>query len=60
MTSSFSQRTWRSMHVHLVLEKVREVGLYVKLKKCEFHQSKEELLGYIIYGDGIHMDPCKV
>ncbi len=48
------------MHVHLVLEKVREVGLYVKLKKCEFHQSKEELLGYIIYGDGIHMDPCKV
>ncbi len=26
----------------------------------EFHQSKVEFLGYIISGDNIHMDPCKV
>jgi hypothetical protein len=43
-------------HVHFVLEKFREVGLYVKLEKCESHQSKMEFLGYVIFGDGIHMD----
>jgi hypothetical protein len=48
------------MNVHLVLEKVQEVGLYAKLKKSEFHQSKEEFLGSIISRDGIRMDPCKV
>ncbi len=47
-------------HVCLVLEKLWEVGLYAKLKKCEFHQSKVNFLGYVIFGDDIHMDPCKV
>ncbi len=47
-------------HVHLVLEKFKEVGLYAQLEKCEFHQSKVEFLGYIIFGDNIHMDPHKV
>ncbi len=47
-------------HVHLVLEKLQEVELYAKLKKCDFHQSKMEFLGYIIFGDGIHMDLHKV
>jgi hypothetical protein len=35
-------------HVHLVLEKLREVGLYAILEKCEFHQPKVEFLGYTI------------
>ncbi len=43
-------------HVRLVLEKIQEVELYAKLEKCEFHQSKMELLGYIISGIGLHMD----
>jgi hypothetical protein len=34
--------------------------LYAKLEKCGFHQSKVKFLGYIIFGDGICMDPCKV
>jgi hypothetical protein len=46
--------------VHLVLEKFQEVGLYAKLEKCEFHESKVELLGYVIFGGGIYMDLCKV
>jgi len=46
-------------HVHLVLEKLWEVGFYAKLEKCEFHQSEVEFLGYVIFEDGIHMDPCK-
>jgi hypothetical protein len=37
-----------------------EVRLYSKLEKCEFHESKMEFLGYIIFGDDIHMDPHKV
>jgi hypothetical protein len=47
-------------HVHLVLEKLWKVGLYAKLKKCEFHQFEVEFLGYIIFGNDIHMDFCKV
>jgi len=47
-------------HVHLVLEKLSEVEFYAKLKKCEFHQYEMEFLGYVIFGNGIHMDPCKV
>jgi hypothetical protein len=47
-------------HVHMVLEKLWEVRFYTKLKKCEFHQSEVEFLGYIISRDGIHMDPRKV
>jgi hypothetical protein len=27
---------------------------------CEFYQSKVEILNYVIFGNGIHMDPCKV
>jgi hypothetical protein len=53
----------RECHEHLVcliLEKFREVGLYAKLEKCEFHQSEVEFLGYIIFGNGIHMDPRQV
>jgi hypothetical protein len=34
---------WKNMenherHVRLVLEKLQEIGLYAKLKKCEFYQ----------------------
>jgi len=36
-------------HVRLVLEKLREIGLYAKLKKCGFHQFKVQFLGYIIF-----------
>jgi hypothetical protein len=37
-------------HVHLVLKKLWEAKLYAKLKKCNFHQSKVEFLGYTIFG----------
>jgi hypothetical protein len=47
-------------HVHLVLEKFQKVGFYAKLGKCEFHQFEVEFLGYIIFGNGIHMDLLKV
>ncbi len=47
-------------HVHLVLEKLREVGLYAKLEKCGFHQFEVEFLGYIISRNGFCMDLHKV
>jgi hypothetical protein len=43
-----------------VLEKLQEVRLYIKLEKCEFHQSEVQFLGYVIFGNDIYMDPHKV
>ena len=34
-------------HVHLILEKLRERGLYAKLEKCLFYQTEMEFLGFI-------------
>jgi hypothetical protein len=47
-------------HVCTILEKLQEVGFYAKLEKCEFRQTEVEFLGYIISGNGIHMDLHKV
>jgi hypothetical protein len=48
-------------HVCLVLQKLQDVGLYVKLEKlCIFHQPQVEFLGYIISNEGLMMDPKKI
>ncbi len=47
-------------HVRFILDKLKEITLYTKLKKCELHQTEVEFLGYIIFGDDICMDFCKV
>lgn len=47
-------------HVRLVLEKLRERGLYAKLEKCLFHQSEMEFLGFVATTEGLKMDPKKV
>jgi hypothetical protein len=47
-------------HVKLVLQKLREKGLYAKAEKCAFHQPKVEFLGYVISSEGLLMDPKKV
>jgi hypothetical protein len=47
-------------HVHIVSGRLKEVGLYAKLKKFKFHSTKMEFMGYIIFGDGILMDFYKV
>jgi hypothetical protein len=47
-------------HVPLVLEKFQEVGLYAKLKKCEFLQFKVEFLNNVISRNGIPMDLRKI
>jgi hypothetical protein len=47
-------------HIYLVLKKLWEVRLYAKLEKCKFHQFDVEVVGYVIFGDGICMDLHKV
>jgi hypothetical protein len=60
ISSFFKNMVDHECHVCLVLEKLRKIGFYVKLGKCEFHQLKVEFLGYIIFGNDICMDPHKV
>jgi hypothetical protein len=47
-------------HVHHVLQKLQDVGLYTKLEKCVFHQLQVKFLRYIISNKGLMMDPEKI
>ncbi len=47
-------------HVTQVLQRLRQHHLYLKLEKCEFHQSTVQFLGYVITPDGVQMDQGKV
>jgi hypothetical protein len=47
-------------HTHLVLDAFAKVGLYLKPKKCKFHQQEVKYLGLIISMEGIKMDPEKI
>jgi hypothetical protein len=57
----FSQdETAHESHVNLVLERLKEYGLYVKLSKCEFSTKEVDFLGYRVGTDGVSMDPRRV
>jgi hypothetical protein len=47
-------------HVKKVLNRLREAGLQLDVKKCEFHVTKTKFLGYIVSTDGIEVDPAKI
>ena len=47
-------------HVRLVLSKLRDAGLQIDLKKCDFHVTETKFLGLIITTEGMRMDPVKV
>lgn len=47
-------------HVGQVLRRFHSHGLNIKLKKCEFELRRVSLLGHIIDGSGVRMDPGKV
>ncbi|EUC53577.1 Transposon Tf2-1 polyprotein, putative [Rhizoctonia solani AG-3 Rhs1AP] len=47
-------------HVCAVLERLQAHGLYANAKKCEFHRSEVEYLGYLITVNGISMHPSKL
>jgi transposase InsO family protein len=47
-------------HVKKVLQRLRDTGLQVDLRKCEFNVTRTKYLGFIITTDGIEVDPEKV
>ena len=47
-------------HVRMVLQKLREKDLSVKLSKCEFHKHSISFLGYVISDQDLEPDPKKV
>lgn len=49
-----------TVHVSLVLSKLRKAGLYAKADKCEFDVNEVEFLGFRVGTEGVSMDPAKV
>ena len=47
-------------HVRLVLQKLREYNLYVKISKCIFDAEEIDFLGFKVGQYGISMNPSKV
>ncbi|KAE8773078.1 putative polyprotein [Hordeum vulgare] len=48
------------VHLHLVLEKLREHQLYAKFSKCEFWLDEVAFLVHVISSNGVALDPSKV
>ena len=50
----------KDQEVHLVLQQFCDLGLSLKLSKCEFGMAEVEFLGIIVGCGCIHMDPAKL
>jgi hypothetical protein len=46
--------------VKKVLQKLADIGINLKLEKCEFDRQEVDFLGFVIGVNGISMDPAKV
>jgi hypothetical protein len=49
-----------TMHLHIVLQRLRDHHLYAKFSKCDFWLREIKFLGHTISQDGIAVDPEKV
>ena len=47
-------------HLRLVLQILREKQLFAKLSKCDFWLKEVSFLGYIIFSEGIRVDPANI
>jgi hypothetical protein len=56
----FKNEEEHTEHLHMVLQKLREHQLYVKLSKCEFWLKHVSFLGHVILEGGISVDPSKI
>ena len=55
--TSLDDEEWK---VHLILQHVHDLGLSLKLSKCEFGKMEIKFLGMIVGSGCIHMDPAKL
>jgi hypothetical protein len=49
-----------TMHLHIVLQRLRDHHLYAKLSKCDFWLREIKFLCHTISQDGISVDPEKM
>ncbi|GKF41009.1 putative reverse transcriptase domain-containing protein [Tanacetum coccineum] len=47
-------------HLRLVMRLLKKKKLYAKFSKCEFWLREVQFLGYVINGNGIHVDPSMI
>ena len=48
------------LHIHKVLERLKEEKLLINLKKCSFVKRELVYLGFVVSVEGLKMDPEKV
>ena len=47
-------------HFRLILQFLRDIKLYAKLRKCDLYEDRIHYLGHIISVEGIYVDPEKI
>ena len=47
-------------HVRQVLQRMRDLKLFARIEKCEFHKDNIEYLGYMVSKQGLAMDESKI
>lgn len=48
------------IHVHQVLDRLRDIGLQLDISKCEFYKDEVLYLRLIVGRNGVRIDPAKV
>ena len=56
----FDNEAEYELYVIIVLQRLRDAGLQVDIKKTEFHVTRTKYLGFIVSTDGIEVDPEKI
>jgi hypothetical protein len=47
-------------HVRAVLERLRDIELYLKLSKCEFNAKQIGFVGFIVTPEGVEIEPDSI
>ena len=54
------KRSKHEGHIKMVLDRLRDAGLQVDIRKCEFFVTRTKFLGFIVTTEGIEIDPEKI
>ena len=47
-------------HVRVIIETLAKAGLYLNLDKCKFYRQEVSYLGFIVFNEGLAMNPEKI